>query len=674
MAERARPYVLPLLGSLVVAALCIARILERAGEPALPLDDSFIHLQYAKRLAAGHWFSYAPGDGYSSGATSLLWPAAVAPFFWLGLRDLELVWVVWLLGTLLHAAVALEAARLGAGLAGRGAGLAAGALCMVFGAHAWFAMSGMETMALAWMLARGARVASELCEGPQRWLQPFSTRPPSRWQLSALGMLAPLVRPEGALVSAMALIVGLRWRRERAAGWRRAAWIALPLCGPLLLPAMHRLMAGHAASSTAMVKWMALDPYLDREAVIAGTLDNLTLLVTDLLHGGPWTWLFLPDGFAWLLAGGIVAMVPLAHARGVRWRALMLAIVIAGTALPTTYSTLLWNRVRYIWPFGFAWMVAVVCLGAGIGALCARIKPIYRIAAPIVMWGCVAYQTQDFGRALDDVATSARAIARQQVALGRWARRELPSDAVIGVNDTGAIAYMSERRTFDVVGLTTEGEARYWAEGAGSRFEHYESLPRERLPSHYIVYPGWMRMSAVLGDALHSATVIDQSILGGDTMIAYRADYALLGSGARPFSVDGSIADALDVADIDSERAHDYRRGDARAAFNVATVAFGAHGAIADGGRLERAEDRFVMAAGGRARLVMRVRCSAPLEVWVGGTRIGEAAVDHHADDWDERSIALPPAGEPRRITVRATAPLRFASWHYWLLDDSGAS
>ena len=58
---------------------------------------------------------------------------------------------------------------------------------------------------------------------------------------------------------------------------------------------------------------------------------------------------------------------------------------------------------------------------------------------------------------IDDVAQSASGIDRQQVALGRWAKESLSPTARIGVNDTGAIAYFSDRSTFDVVGLTTRG-------------------------------------------------------------------------------------------------------------------------------------------------------------------------------------------------------------------------
>ena len=38
-------------------------------------------------------------------------------------------------------------------------------------------------------------------------------------------------------------------------------------------------------------------------------------------------------------------------------------------------------------------------------------------------------------------------------------RRIFPA-ALVGVNDTGAIAYFSDRSTFDVVGLTSREEAR----------------------------------------------------------------------------------------------------------------------------------------------------------------------------------------------------------------------
>ena len=119
-------------------------------------------------------------------------------------------------------------------------------------------------------------------------------------------------------------------------------------------------------------------------------------------------------------------------------------------------------------------------------------------------------------------------------ALGRWAGEQLPPNSVIGVNDAGAIAYFSGRRTFDLVGLTTPNEARYWVAGAGSRFEHYERLRNKELPTHFIVYRSWFAIEPLLGERLTQRTVHGATILGDSTKVACRADYAALGSATLP--------------------------------------------------------------------------------------------------------------------------------------------
>ncbi|HYQ15555.1 MAG TPA: hypothetical protein VEQ58_07355, partial [Polyangiaceae bacterium] len=73
-----------------------ARALEAATSGALgpwsaPLDDVFIHFDFARQAARGHPFEWSPGAGYSSGGTSLLYPFVLVPGFWLGLRGLNLM-------------------------------------------------------------------------------------------------------------------------------------------------------------------------------------------------------------------------------------------------------------------------------------------------------------------------------------------------------------------------------------------------------------------------------------------------------------------------------------------------------------------------------------------------------------------------------------------------------
>ncbi len=667
-----RAYGPALAVSAVLGAVAVGGILRDAGGPAAPLDDAFIHLQYARGLARGRFFEYVAGAGYSSGATSLLWPLLLAPFHALGMRDVALLWPAWLFGTLAHAGVAVEAYRLTRRLAGEAAALGTGAMCALFGAFAWFAWSGMETVALAWLLLRTARVAAARCE-PERGEVAAPTV--TVRELVLLGVLAPLLRPEGALASLMAataLVHGVR-----GAPLSRRLVVFAPLLGPLVVPLLNLLFTGHASSATAQVKWMIGNPYYGAGAVVGATAANVRMLLTNLLDGGDFTALFLPEHASVPILLGAIALPIAAVRRRVPYHALFVGMVALGSLVPCTYLTFLWNRIRYVWPFAGAWFVLVGCLAREAGDLLRLFRPRLTAVTPLLAGGFAAALALRLPWALHDLAESASAITRQQVALGRWAAASLPEDARIGVNDTGAIAYLSGRRTFDVVGLTTEGEARYWVAGAGSRFEHYEKLPAGRRPTHFIVYPQWMACPPVLGPLLTEATVIDQSILGGVTMEAHEARWDLLGSGALPATPPPGLAlvDEVDVADLESEAAHAYALGDTWDTDNqVATL--GTPPTIADGGRLRRTADRFrvKLPAGQAALRVMRVSADAPvvLVVSAGGRDAGTVRVG--ADDgWVERSIVLPAESGTGETAITVTAQARgdgearFGAFHDWI-------
>jgi hypothetical protein len=277
---------------------------------------------------------------------------------------------------------------------------------------------------------------------------------------------------------------------------------------------------------------------------------------------------------------------------------------------------------------------------------------------------------------MDDVAQSASAIHRQQVVLGRWAREGLPAGSRIGVNDTGAIAYFSGHRVFDVVGLTTPREARYWVAGAGSRFEHYERLHRQdpgQLPTHFIVYPHWMACDVVLGRELRRATVTDQSILGGVTMIAHEARYDRLHSGERPErAVPGALVDELDVSDLESEEAHGYdvaigggTEQDNLVRSTVTDLGIEKY----DGGR-KRTQDRFRMKVpAGKATLVARwgALAGASLAVRVNGQEVTRVEVE--PESWSEHELALAGLGAEATLEIVPTDSRTFTSMHYWIYE-----
>ena len=673
--RRVAPYAAPLALSSLLAYFSINAILEKAGRPALPLDDSFIHLQFARRFAEGHPFTFANGGGgFSSGATSFLWPLMLAPFYALGMHGLTLVYAVWGLGTVFHAGVILESKRLAEPLVGRPAAFGVAAMCLVFGAFTWFAWSGMETIPFTWALVRGARVTADYLELPKN----ARTFKAAGWVV-AMAILAPLLRPEGGLTAVVAtaalcyagLPIFSSHRFEKVLS-RLPAVVCL--AGVVVIPALNVKLTGHARSTTAMVKWYVGNPYLEGTRLLQAITGNMKMLVTDLLAGGYYTQEFLPDWTLYALAAGVLGLSVAIVRPRTRARALVVSAFVLGSFIPCTFSTILWNRVRYIWPFAPSWFLLVACLGKGLTDLSGLFTKQLDFLAPLVAGAFAGALSTKLKGSIDDLATSARAINLQQVTLGMWAHDHLPADARIGVNDTGAIAYFSDRRTFDVVGLTTEGEAKYWVQGAGSRYEHYERMSPSELPTHFIVYPEWMDIYPILGQELTRATVTEQSILGGASKIAYEADYSVLGKGSLPLVHPSSDApiDEVDVADLESEAAHQYWVGPSNSGENhVFTTLNDSDETVADGGRAARFYDGFfaVLPEGRPARMVMRLSTTEDMAVEITAADQHVSDVDVPASGWTEVETTIPAELASRRTVIRVTPKddaRRFTSMHYW--------
>lgn len=678
------PYAPVVLATFWLARMATTAILAKnEGEPGVPLDDSYIHFQYARSLAEGRFFAFVPGEGYTSGATSLLWPAALAPFYLIGFKGASIIWPAWGLGFAFLALLAIETKRLAERLVGEHAAIGAGAAVLCFGGYTWFAASGMEVTPLAWSLAYSARLSCTWAE------EPASRTASLRNRLLAMAIAGPLIRPEGMLVSLLVLATLAIFAPEPSSSSNEKrsiaglaqhqierAWSLVALVGPAIPPLINRVLTGHFATSTTLVKWLPANPYYGGANLQHGVQNNLAIFQKTLMDGQEWSAVFIPNGARYVCMACLIA-IPLSAVRSrLVWRSLVVLAMALAMVLTTTYLSFLWNRLRYLWPFTFAWCIGMACLARIVTDLAATIRPRFAAMSGILTGIGAGMLAHHLPWSIDDVAGSASAITRQQVKLGRWAADHLPDGARVGVSDTGAIAYFSNRKTFDVVGLTTPEEAEYWVAGPGSRYEHYERLhsaSATRLPTHFIVYPHWMACDAVLGNELTRATVTDSTILGGQTMIAYEADYSSLHLADRPdLAVPGALVDELDVADLVSEREHAYQAYDQNnnEADDVPVQADTAGPRRFDGGRLRRHWDRFKinLPAGKSSTLVGRFSAAqgATLEVRMSGELVGRLEVS--AGGWVESRVELPVTpGGPRDLEIRSNDARLFGSLHYWL-------
>ena len=661
----------------ILAERAIASIVAKVGHAGAALDDAYIHFQYARALAEGHPLRFQQGAPMTSGATSILWPAVLAPFWALGARDNAILWPAWALSFFALGALAWEAAHLTERLAGRTAGAGAGAMTMAFAAFAWCAASGMEIVPFAWAVARASRRASDWAETPVS-----SRTARSEGELVALAWTAALFRPEGAIAASFVAATLAAFPRSTSGRGERRRSILLAIAAGAAIAAVPLLFwatTGSPKSATATAKLLPGNPYYSGAALVTAVGKQANLLALTLLNGEVWSAEFIPHHGAVIAMAGLAAVAILGARTNRRWRAAAVLLIALTMFAPCFYLTFLWNRLRYLWPFATGWIVGLACLARLVGDLAARLHGRRRAVTAMACGFFVGSFASKLEWALEDVAQSASGIDRQQAALGRWANAHLPQNARIGLNDTGAIAYFGGRSTFDIVGLTTRGEARYWVAGAGSRLEHYERLyasAPSSLPTHFIVYPEWMAVDAVLGKPLKEATVTDSTILGGRTMRAYMADWSKLGTGERPWTPSAAAIDVLDVADLESEADHAYELLGARDGEQVAREGASPDGtAVVDGGRTNRALERFVvrLVSGESARGIVRLegQPGTMVRVLANGEAVDEFTLGVEDDDWVEHGFEIPArAALPRTsIELRAQgAPLTI--YHYWFARD----
>ncbi len=348
------------LAAALLGALAILRILAgNDGVPAVPLDDSYIHFQFARSFAEGHPFVYSPGALPVAGATSLLWPLLLALPQRFGVHGTALIPWAWGLGFLALGLLAHETARAAEGITSPRVAWLAGVFVLAFSANTWFAASGMEVVPLGWLLMRCCRRAAEWCEGRRERF----------WELLLLALLTPAMRPEGAVGSALiasALLFG---------GGQKRAYAALCLIFPAMPSLVYVWFTGHATQTTTLVKWLPFNPYLDGHALLATVFYNLQVFWSTLLDGQLWSAVYVPEHAKFVTWLALPALIFAGQARSRSARAWLLVALGLGILLPTTYDSFLWNRLRYLWPFAGPWLIGLVALVDQIADFSALLSP-----------------------------------------------------------------------------------------------------------------------------------------------------------------------------------------------------------------------------------------------------------------------------------------------------------
>ena len=155
LGRRWRDDLLVVAAALIPLALFIVRERQIAGAAGFPLDDSWIHLHFARNLAAGAGFSYNPGVPIA-GSTAPLWTLLLGAGAVVASTSLAMAKGVGIVATVGAALVTRRAAL--AWAVRRDVALIASIALLWMGPIVWGALSGME-VSLAALLVAAALLA-----------------------------------------------------------------------------------------------------------------------------------------------------------------------------------------------------------------------------------------------------------------------------------------------------------------------------------------------------------------------------------------------------------------------------------------------------------------------------------------------------------------------------------
>jgi hypothetical protein len=336
----------------------------------------------------------------------------------------------------------------------------------------------------------------------------------------------------------------------------------LPIAAGVAQYMFYRIATGSSVQNGVLAKSLLYEPVFYPTEFLDAVFQNLTKLNLFVLTGlEPGNYLF-PGTILFCVLGALYLAL-----EDARYRTFAVA---SGTALVLAMSSTSilglpgapwgWHHYRYLLPFFPPTLVFAVVGFYSLGTLNRKTwfpEALAVFAILCSLLGLPVWAATTGGNSLQ--------IKEQQVSIGYWIRENLPPGARVGVNDVGAMRYYGGHPTVDLIGLTTNGLALPSRNGLGSLYETLEKMPKEQRPDYFAIYTTWFpgfEDSGVLDQEIARFSLSSRpetaGIVGGSDVVVFQADWSLAQSG-ETFRGQGRVKDTLDVADLGSEREHDYQ-------------------------------------------------------------------------------------------------------------------
>jgi hypothetical protein len=675
------------------AGMFVESMLVQTGRAfSAPLDDVFIHFDYARAAARGYPLQWTEGNGISSGNTSLLYPFTLAFGYWAGFREEHLMKWALLVAWISVAFFLWIAAKLVEPI-GRWAKFLVPPVVLSLGALNWSLWSGMEN---AFHLATWALVLAPVLRAETDLERNLRA---TRWEwlagLAGIGLV--LTRPEAA-TSIAVLGLWLAWYVRKRSGTRAAIGTLLRMGVPPLLAlaaqaVLNRVATGEWSQAGAIAKLAINHPFMSGADVWDEWFFHLKyVLGRNVLHHFADQRHFLGEiPFGFIVPA--LALVPLFSKRTRRYAILLWATAALWVLVVALNGQVRWQNERYTMA-----AVAWVFLLAAMGLAVLFTPPARRSRDALVGFGLraaiaqiavlafVVHQAPNFRDQVWFYGRASRNIRDQHGVAGRFLKKLQPNRILVG--DAGALVYFADRPGLDIIGLGGYHQlpfARAGRHGLGATLELIERMPANERPDVMAIYPSWWGDLPVLfGEQLGSGgnlvefPVYGNVICGGFSKVVYRAVWDPLERRAIPRTLrEGEqIVAELDVADLVSEKASSYAfvgPGLGYAVFRVLPDFQAKERDLFDAGRIVPAgkTERAVLGMPPKpGRLVVRTTATPTarnVNVRVAGRDLGALTLPA-GYGWIEAAIDLP-GDLPTRAAIELTPEAdEWIDHHVWIV------
>lgn len=415
-----------------VAAVVFAVVVLPLGGSVV--DDTYIHLQYARNLAATGQLSFNRGDP-TYGATSPLWVFLLAA---VNKAGGDLLASCRVLSWLFAVGSIILVYRLAAALGGRGAAASA---ALLLACEAWFvrwSAVGMETSFAVFMIL----LALEAGLGSAR-----SARRSALFGL--LLFLAVLARPETLALVALSIVACAFSPAPPARRWLHLA-VFIPLFA-IWLFVIHR-HTGSYFPLTAGAKQgrPVLTAALFGRALVPAKIMGATILL-------PWLALIAGLAAAFVRERSFTSLFIGRDGSRVAMRPGVLLMILWVFALPAAYVVLDFQVLsRYLVPVIPCVIVLGVVSWKGLAALAWRRTGAGRVALAIFTALVIVQSIGFYAKVVvQPTVQFSNALKTVVIGMGEWLAENSAPDALVATPDIGAIGFTSGRRILDLGGLVT---------------------------------------------------------------------------------------------------------------------------------------------------------------------------------------------------------------------------